>query len=197
MTPHDPHAVGASPRDARIERAESALRDTVAALREAGIVPAALARFVPARRVLGIIPRRERVRATGEGWRLGTLIITSDGELVIDATTTRSRRPERVGYTAESARERDALRHAAYRGGFVEGVTVHVGGRVVDGYEPGAGCSSDASSSAAGELGPLVLRPDTVAVRWAAGTPAAAAIPLDRYLAEHAALLIEPPERAT
>lgn len=168
------------------------VRETAARLRDAGVATDATGELIGAHRVLGLFPRAPRVRRTGAGWRLGTLVVTTEGALIVGATTTRAHREERVGYAAESARERDELRHAAFRGGFVQGATVHVGGQIVDWIAESAPRSD---AVVAGDV--LVLRPDGVAVRWAAGASAASASPIEQYLAERADLRIDPPQGAT
>lgn len=173
--------------DRRAELARAAIDDAVQRLRDAGVAPEPLAEFVPARRVLGVIPRAERVRVTGEGWRLGSLVVSTTGALVVEAATTRAKRPERVGYASDSARARDALRHAAFRGGIPQGRVVHVGGRIVDLDRPDTGTDAN---------GPLGVRGPLVVVRWALGATLDTAAPLAAYLGERVDLCIHPPEGA-
>ncbi|GGA60048.1 hypothetical protein GCM10011490_07740 [Pseudoclavibacter endophyticus] len=173
--------------DARVGEARAAVADACALLNDAGIEPDPLAAYVPERRILGVFPREARLRREGDGWRLGVLVLSTTGDVLIGARTTRARRPERVGYAAESARERDVLRHAAYRARVPEGVTVHVDGTAVD--------LEDLAASGGG-YEPLALRRDGIVVRWAPAAPLHAALPLDTYLAERAQLLARPPEHA-
>ena len=87
------------------------------------------------------------------------------------------------GYTAESQRARAELAAAARRGGFAEGETVHVGWRMLD-----------LDAVARGEAsGPLALRDGVPSVRWSA---AGGCVPLDGYLDERIALLLDPPAGA-
>ena len=151
--------------------AESARR----ALEAAGIAPAPLVQSVPEHRWLGLVPRAARVRRVGEAWRLGVLLLTIDGTLLGGAETARAKRPARVGYVAESARARDAVRHALFRGGVPEGQAAHLDARPLDECDEVAG------------------RDGALVVRWAPGAPLASAIPLDAYLAERVRLLVEPP----
>lgn len=71
----------------------------------------------------------------------------------------------RRGYTAESQRERAAIRGMAFRGGFAEGETFHYDARAVDDEHPD----------------PLVRQGDRILVRW---SPAGFLAPLEAYLDE-------------
>lgn len=168
--------------------ASAAIGEAVRRLGEAGVAPEPLGVVVPARRVLGLFPRAERVRRTGAGWRLGVVVVTTGAELLVDAATNRSRRPERVGYTSRSAQARDALRHAAFRGGVPAGGAVHVGGRIVD--------LADSELLGDAASGPVGMRDGLPVVRWAPGASLAAAVPLADYLRERVDLRLHPPAGA-
>lgn len=194
------------------DEARAALAETAASLRASGIAPEPLAVLDAERRVLGLFRRPERLRRVGDAWRLGALLVTPAGDLIVGATTARSKRPERVGYVAESARARDALRHAAFRGSIAEGETVHVGGTVVDLAIVAASASDTARMDAAtGESAatvpaastqvrndaaafePIVARDNGLAVRLAPSAPTRDAVPIAAYLAERAERRIRPP----
>lgn len=140
-----------------------------ARLAAAGARQVELAESVPERRVLGF-RRRPTLRKAGRGWLLGALILREDGALLDAGTPTRAKREARVGYSAESARERDALRHMAERAGFAEGAAVHVDPR-----------PAEAGPLVAGGAGELL-------VRWSR-SPGIAPVPLSAYLEERAELL--------
>ncbi|SJM56605.1 hypothetical protein [Gulosibacter sp. 10] len=138
----------------------------------------------PQRRLLRTRPAR--IVEVTRGWRLGVLLVDVDDRLRASGATLRAHEPPPVlGYPSESARERDALRHAAIRGGFAEGEPVHYDTFVI-GEERLRTCS-----------GPIVLRDGEAAVRWHRDAPVERAVPLERYLRERAALLLDPSRGAT
>jgi hypothetical protein len=140
----------------------------------------ALGRYVKPGRLVRRAPRIERF---GAAWHLGVLLIAADGAVFGVADVVRAEREVPRGYAAESARARAAERAAAFRGGFAAGEVVHVGWTVLD-----------LDAVARGEAsGPLSMVDGTPSVRWsAAGAP----MPLEGYLRERIALLIDPPARA-
>lgn len=160
-------------------------------LEDAGTPREALGRWRTPGRILHRAPRIERV---GSAWRLGALLLPGDDgrsaepgahpAVVLAVGDVVRAEPEvRRGYAAESARERAARRAAAARGGFRPGEVVHVGWQPID-----------LDAVAAGEAsGPLRLSDGRPMIRWSA---AGALMPLDAYLRERVALLLDPPERA-
>lgn len=179
--------------DSADEQARQAVARVAAQLREGRVRTEAIARWRPAGRILGILPRPERLRHAGEAWRLGVLLVTPGAELYALGTLVRSHRPERVGYAAESARERDALRHAAFEAGFPEGSTVHIEPTPVDLDAVASERTSRLLRTVgADRAGPLLRGPDGIRVRWAPQATAASARSLPEYLAEHADLLLHP-----
>jgi len=133
------------------------------------------------RRVLGI-SRAARIVPVGRAWHLGVLLLTGDG-LLATGDIVRARREAPRGFAAESQRARAELAAAASRGGFAEGETVHVGWRMLDLDAIAGGTAS----------GPLTLRDGVPSVRWSA---AGGLVPLDAYLRERIALLLDPPAGA-
>lgn len=159
------------------EALRRAAADAVAALTAAGCPPDGLGAYEPPRRRL-FGTRPARIIRVGSGWRLGVLVVASDGAVFSGGSTLRAHVPPPVkGYTADSARERDELRHCAIRGGFAEGETVHWA------LEPVVAEAVGASTS------PLALRDGRLVVRWAPRAPIAGAPSLEAYLAERAGLL--------
>ena len=127
------------------------------------------------KKILGVA-RAERIIRVGDAWHVGALLIDdtavySVGEII------RAQDPGRRGYTAESQRERAAVRAAALLGGIDEGTVVHLGWERLD----------LAALTAGREAGPLSMAGDVPMIRWsAAGSP----IPLEGYLAERVDLLL-------
>jgi hypothetical protein len=138
------------------------LRETVASLVAAGVADEALA-TVRTRRFL---PRT--MVPAGRAWRLGVLLLDREGRLYETGSVTRAIVPLRgvANKSAEAEARRDD-RRAAARGRFAEGEVVNFGFRPAD---------------------EVVKVVDGVAVvRWNADSYR----PLEQYLAERVALLIE------
>ena len=141
----------------------------------------ALGELVVPRRFLGVA-RSPRIERRGAAWHLGVLLLTDDA-VFATGDILRARQEARRGYTAESQRHRAELAAAARRGGFAEGETVHIGWRML---QPGAVDRGEAS-------GPLAAPDGVASVRWSA---AGGFVPLESYLAERIALLLDPPRGA-
>lgn len=150
-----------------------------AARRELGEVPREALGVWRSRRILGI-PAAPRIVPAGSAWHLGVLLLTDDAVLATGEVV-RAREEVRRGFAAESQRERAAIAAAAFRGGFAEGESVHVGWQAVDLD------TVDAASS------PLRRGADGPLVRWSA---AGGFMPLGTYLAERVALARTPPAGA-
>lgn len=133
------------------------------------------------RRVLGIA-RASRIVPAGRAWHLGVLLLGEDAVLAT-GDIIRARRDAPRGFTAESQRARAEVAAAASRGGFAEGETVHVGWRMLDLDAIAQGEASD----------PLAWRDGVLSVRWSAS---AGYVPLEAYLRERIALLLDPPSGA-
>ena len=138
----------------------------------------ALGELVVPRRILGVA-RAPRIQRRGEAWHLGVLLLTDDAVLATGEIV-RAREEARRGYTAESQRRRAELAAAARRGGFAEGETVHLGWRMLQPDVVDAG----------GETGPLAAVGGIPSVRW---STAGGLMPLETYLADRVALLLDPP----
>lgn len=143
----------------------------------------ALAEFVPAHRRL-LLPRPARMRRLGEVWSLGVFLLDLEARLYVAGSTTRAKPPERVGYASESARERDAMRTAAHRGGFADGQVVHYDATRIDLREFDR------------EAGPLRLDGGRAVVRWAPLVSLGNCRPFAEYVQERVELLLHPPEGA-
>ncbi|WP_109211604.1 MULTISPECIES: glutaminase [Microbacterium] len=138
----------------------------------------ALGELVVPKRFLGLA-RAPRIDRRGSAWHLGVLLLTEDA-VFATGDILRARQEVRRGYPAESQRQRAELAAAAHRGGFAEGEIVHIGWRML---QPGAVDRGKASA-------PLFAADGVPSVRWSA---AGGLIPLDAYLSERVALLLDPP----
>lgn len=94
-------------------------------LAAAGARDEALAEFVPAHRVMGMVPRPATMRPLGRVWRLGAFLLTPSGELLRTGRVVRVAGVERMrSVVAASITERHELVRAAARGGYRVGETV-------------------------------------------------------------------------
>lgn len=171
------------------DRAIQACTATLEALQRAGVAPEALAEFVPEGRRFLVLPRAAAMRPLGEAWRLGSLLLSTTGDLWAAGRTTRAAERGRPGYQSESREERRDLAAAALRGGYLEGTPVNFDARQLS-----------LDESAVRELSadePIGLADGEVRVRWRAGAPLEGAPTLESYLHERADLLINPPLAAT
>lgn len=171
------------------DRAARACAATVSALRFAGIVPEALAEFVPEGRRLFVLPRAATMRPIGEVWRLGTLLLGTEGGLWAAGKATRAAERGRVGYQSVSREDRRDLAAAALQGGYPIGTPVNFDARPLP-LDIVALRSLCADS-------PIGLAGDEVRVRWRAGASLDEAPTLESYLRERASLLIDPPLGST
>lgn len=168
--------------DRAVADLRAVLARAVERLDAAGARQEALAELVEPRRVL--LVRREAVlRRVGQAWRLGALMLGSDGTLYATGALVRAREAGVRNYQSQSAEERRDLRAAALRGKFAPGETVNHGWREI---------GLDAQSLRSGD-GPVVFAPDgTLAVRWNAALGDAAARDVTAYLDERVGLLVDP-----
>jgi len=169
---------------AAAERAQWACAETVSKLRAASIPTEALAEYVAPRRVL-LWTRPATMHRLGEVWRLGSLLLGTDGGLYAVGRATRAAERGRPGYQSVSREERRELAAAALRGGFEVGSPVN--------YDT-APIPLDASAlTSLPPEGPVGFADGEVRVRWRAGADLNGAPPLSEFLAERAGLLIDPP----
>lgn len=127
-------------------------------------------------RVLGV-PRAPRIVPAGAAWNLGVLLLTDDGVLRVGSVV-RAAAQVRRGFTAESQRQRAADAAAARRGGFDEGVAVHLD------WEPVDLTRIDAHTE------PLAINHGVLVVRW---STSGGWVPLGEYLDQRIELLLHPP----
>lgn len=165
------------------EELAAAGTQAAAQCRDAGIALETIAEFRAAeRKFLRTVP--ERFIGLAQGWRLGVLLVDEHGTLWRAGSTLRAAVPApHKGYTAESARQRDALRYAAVRGGFSEGSVVNYDAELV------------VPESINEVSTPLFIRwaadgSSAIRVLWAAGAPRDTAPTLTSYLRERLELFI-------
>ena len=155
--------------------ARAALAAAAAELAAAGAAPEQLAVTVPARRTLGFIPRRASMRRMGEGFLLGVLVVTREGDAYAQGQVVRATRQVLPGHQAESAGRRRALRQSALDAGFREGTTIVLDARRLP---------LEDEHAMRAERFPLVLREKGALVRWMPTAPDSALRPLASYLRE-------------
>jgi len=118
------------PSDADADRALAAARDALTAardeLRERGVADEAVA-SVRSFRALGPFRRQPVMVQTGRAWRLGVLLLGTDGSLAATAGLTRALEPTRSQDLSLGVEARKDARRAASRGRFREGEPVHHG----------------------------------------------------------------------
>jgi hypothetical protein len=174
--------------DADDERAIAGIRtslaDAQARLTAGGARHEALAEYVIPRKVL-LFGRDPVMSPRGRVWRLGVLMLGTDGTLYATGMITRALEPGRAVNQSVSAEVRREYRAAAFRGPFERGETVNFGATTI---------SLDAASLRSSS-GPLVLVDHAPLVRWSASADVAS-VPLQDYLNDRVDLLDHPPEGA-
>lgn len=182
------------------ERAvEEAASASAARLRAVGVVPEALAEFLPERRVL-LVRRQATMRPLGEVWRLGRLLLSASrtaesGEaprLLAAGRTTRAAVRPHPGNQSISREERRDIAAAALKGGYPEGTVVHFDATALPGDEEGLRALGPESPLGVHDGG----RGPELRVRWRARAPLEGAPTLAEYLSERVSLLVDPPEGA-
>lgn len=116
-------------------------------------------------------------------WRLGTLLLDSNGELYAAGSATRSAERGRPSYQSNSREERREIAAAALKSGYPVGTPVNYGAIPLP-------LTEEALAHTAEDL-PLALSEGEVRVRWRAGAPIQGAPTLQNYLSERAALLLD------
>lgn len=136
----------------------------------------ALARYKPARRIV-IVTTAESLEPAGRAWRLGVLLLGTDGHVYETGRITRAVTPTRSQHLSAQVEQRKAERRAAVRGHFAEGEVVNYGCEPVD-LTTGALLVGDQR---------LLVRDARPLVRW--GTAPGEVRDLAAYLADRADLL--------
>lgn len=175
---------------------DRAVRDCLAAagrLQAAGVAPEALAEYVPAGRRLLVFSRPATMRPLGEVWRLGTLLLGTDGTLHAVGRATRAAERGRPGYQSASREERRELAAAALHGGYPAGAPVNFDAQPIQLADLVA---RQNPASEAASL-PIGVRDGEFRVRWRPQAPLEGAATLEQYLAERVELLVNPPLAAT
>lgn len=171
------------------DRALRACADAVAALRSAGVPPEALAEYVPGARRLLVLPKPATMRSLGEVWRLGSLLLDTEGGLWAAGRATRAAERGRIGYQSISREERRDIAAAALRGGYATGSPVNFDAQPLS--------LDEDALRALGPQSPIGLADGEVRVRWRAGAALEGAPSLEQYLSERVTLLVAPPAGAS
>ena len=142
-----------------------------------------LADYRPAHRTL-LVPRPATFVTRAPVWRLGVLLLSTQGELFATGAVTRARDPKHPNYTSLSGEERRQLREAARKAGFGVHDSVNFEATPLP------------LDDTLGTVGPLVLRGDELTVSWNGTRSPDSLRPFADYLGERVALAIHPPEGA-
>lgn len=126
------------------------------------------------------------MRAVGEVWRLGSLLLDTEARLYTSGHATRSAERGRPGYQSVSKEERREIAAAALRGGYPIGTPVNYDAILI----PLPLTPEDLSP---GEDGPVGIRDGELRVRWRPGASLDGAPTLAAYLSERVGLLTDPP----
>ena len=155
----------------------------------AGANPEQLALSTPARRLLGILPLSSSFKKAGEGFLLGALVVTTNGDVFEPGLIIRASLKVLPGHQAQSAQERLELRRKLLAAKFPQDNAVLIDPRQLP---------MDDLEALAKENGPLVLkemdvdgfRTQQVLVRWMSTASDSALRPLEDYLNERVELAI-------
>ncbi|QIK62954.1 hypothetical protein G7068_06900 [Leucobacter viscericola] len=171
-----------SAQDEAIGRATQACAEAANNLTQAGIRPETLATYIPPRKAF-LRTKPAKFEPLGEVWRLGTLLLTSSGDLYAAGSATRSAERGRPGYQSNSREERREIAAAALKAGYPIGTPVNYDAIPLP-------LNQETLTHTAEDL-PLALSEGEVRVRWRAGAPIQGAQTLQSYLAERVTLLVE------
>lgn len=155
----------------------------------AGANPEQLALSTPARRLLGLFPLSSSFKKAGEGFLLGALVVTTQGDVFEPGLIIRASLKVLPGHQAQSAQERLELRRILLAAKFPEDSAVLIDPRPLP---------IDDLDELAEEKGPLVLRQIVIdgiptqqlLVRWMSTASDSALRPLEDYLNERVELAI-------
>ena len=155
----------------------------------AGANPEQLALSTPARRLLGLFPLSSSFKKAGEGFLLGALVVTPQGDVFEPGLIIRASLKVLPGHQAQSAQERLELRRKLLAAKFPQDSAVLIDPRQLP---------MDDLEALAKENGPLVLkemdvdgfRTQQVLVRWMSTASDSDLRPLNDYLNERVELAI-------
>ena len=155
----------------------------------AGANPEQLALSTPARRLLGLFPLSSSFKKAGEGFLLGALVVTTQGDVFEPGLIIRASLKVLPGHQAQSAQERLELMRKLLAAKFPEDSAVLIDPRPLP---------IDDLDQLAEENGPLVLRQIAIdgiptqqlLVRWMSTASDSALRPPEDYLNERVELAI-------
>lgn len=152
------------------------IAETAEWLASRGVPDEALAELGEKRGLLGI-GRRIALIPRGRVWRLGVLLIDSEGRASATGALTRAVEPKHSNYQSVSGEQRRDIRRLAFESSaFVEGESVNYDAVELD--------LADSALSAG--AGPIFLDDGIPTVEWSRGQKR---MPLERYLRERRELL--------
>jgi hypothetical protein len=169
-----------------IKQARALFANVAKRLREAGATPEQLANSIPEHRMLGMIPVSETFRKAGEGFLIGALFVTSQGDVFEPKRIVRASREVAPDHQSQNAQIRRGLKDKLLGARFPENTTVLIDARPIPLDDPEA---------LAKERGPLVLQlsssqESVLMIRWIPSAPDSALRPLGEYLSERLELAL-------
>lgn len=177
----EPHALGAE------DGPRAACRAAVARLRGADVPTEALAEYVAPRKAF-LRTRPATMRPIGEVWRLGSLLLDTEGNLYAAGHATRSAERGRPGYQSVSREERREIAAAALRGGYPIGTAVNYDAVPIPIPTPLVAEAGPYDAD-----GPVGISEGALRVRWRPGASLDGAPTLESFLADRVGLLVDPP----
>lgn len=162
---------------------ERVCQEAVSRLQAADVPTEALAEYVAPRRAF-LRTKPATMRPIGNAWRLGTLLLDTQGRLYAAGQATRSAERGRPGYQSVSIEERREIAAAALRGGYPIGTPVNFAAVPIPAHQEEDTLAPDA---------PVGMHNGTLRVRWRPGASLDGAPTLEAFLAERVGLLVDPP----
>jgi hypothetical protein len=180
----------ASPVDPEPASPEAVVHAAARRLQAASVPTEALAEFQPVRRRFLVFTAAARFIPVTEVWRVGRLLLSTQGDLYAHGATTRSAKRLRLGLQSASQELRRDLAGVAFNSGFAEGAEVNYGAQPIP-LDPEELVEHLRNTNA--EQLPVAVVDGEIRVLWRPGMPAHEAQTLSAYVNERIALMIHPP----
>lgn len=171
-----------------VDRITAYCLELVGSLQRAGVQPEPLAILLAAHKRWGVITVAAKMLPVAEVWRLGVLLVDTDGQLWVAGRTTRAAERQRRSFQAASLEERRDIAATALKAGYDLGQSVNYDAARLD---------LAALTESPEADGVVAWHDDVLRVRWRAGADLAGAPTVEEYLSERTALLLTPPQRST